>query len=184
MHLSPADGPRRVEICAQAVLLLGSCQPYGISDQELGGRFFWSLNLIGPRPGRSTQSRLWSATRVARVAVVVAPERVICAGMCQRIYAVGGMWSGGRGPPTASRQLDRRTCLPRWPGTAACPGMGRAKVPRPEISLIRGTGTAPRPIRLEASSLGGSMEQSGGRSAPARRVVPVLPASGRQTRSA
>jgi len=48
----------------------------------------------------------------------------------------------------------------------ACSGMGRVKVPRPKISSIRGTGTASRSIPVEASSLGGSMKQVGGRSAP------------------
>jgi hypothetical protein len=45
-------------------------------------------------------------------------------------------------------------------------GHGRVKAPRPKISSIRGTGTASRSIPLKASSLGGSIEQAGGRSAP------------------
>ena len=44
--------------------------------------------------------------------------------------------------------------------------MGRVKVPGSEVSSIRGTGTASRSIPLKASSVGGSMEQGGGRSAP------------------
>jgi hypothetical protein len=91
-------------------------------------------------------------------------------GMCQRMSAGGGMWHGhgpaGAVPPTASQQWGRRTCLPCWPGTAACSGMGRVKVPGPKISSIRGAGTASRSIPLEASSRGGSMEHAGGRSAP------------------
>jgi hypothetical protein len=91
-------------------------------------------------------------------------ERDVPAGTCRRRH-VARPWPGAA-PPTASRQWGRRTSPPRWPTTAACSGMGRVKVPRPKISSIRGARTASRSIPLEASSLGGSTEQAGGRSAP------------------
>jgi hypothetical protein len=90
--------------------------------------------------------------------------------MCQQMNAGGGMWHrhgpAAAAPPTASQQSGRRTSPPHWPATPACSGMGRVKVACPKISSIRGAGMESRSIPLEASSLGGSMEQAGGRSAP------------------
>jgi gluconolactonase len=89
------------------------------------------------------------------------------------------MWPGGAGPPTASQQLGRRTCLPRWPSTAACSGMGRVKVPRPEISLDSWHGHGAE--RFPAGA-GGQYMLAGDRLAPVLRTAVVVCGSGESSR--
>jgi hypothetical protein len=92
-------------------------------------------------------------------------EQDVPADDCRRRH-VARPWPGGRGIADGVAAVGPEDLSATLAADRGLSGMGGVKVPGPKISSIRGTGTASRSIPLEASSLGGRMEQAGGRSAP------------------